>query len=197
MGYSNTHYPLLFHPNLHTVVWGGHNIINYKKHATLPEGITADSPIGESWEISALDSSPSFVSNGPLAGLSLVSVTQQWGAGLLGQKNALKYNGRMPLMMKIIDSDADLSIQVHPNDRMALQHHQSFGKTEMWYIMSCQPGAYVYVGFSKEMSEEEYQRRVADGTICDVLAKHEVHPGDVFLIPAGRVHSICAGITLC
>ena len=175
---------------MHTVVWGGHRLEPYKQ---LPS--TGD-PIGESWEVSAVDSSPSIVANGPYAGRSLVDVVEECGANLLGESVYEKYNGKMPLLIKFIDAERDLSIQVHPNDEMAQREHGKFGKTEMWYIIDAQPGAYLYAGFKDEITPYEYAKRVEDGSICDVLAKHEVHPGDVFYLPAGRVHAICGGILL-
>lgn len=183
-------YPFLFKENLHTVVWGGHRLQPYKGLQR-----TAD-PIGESWEVSAVESSPCIVANGPLQGLDLISVVEQGGASLLGEAVYKQYNGKLPLLVKFIDSNGDLSIQVHPNDALAAERHGKFGKTEMWYIIDAQPGACLYAGFKQQVSKDEYRRRVADGTICDVLAKHEVHPGDVFYIPAGRVHAICGGILL-
>ena len=183
-------YPLLFKPNMHTVVWGGHRLEPYK-------GLTSTTePIGESWEVSAVPSSSSIISNGPLAGKPLVEVVAYYGAELLGDSVEKKYDGKFPLLVKFIDAERDLSIQVHPNDEMAQRVHGKFGKTEMWYIIDAKPGAYLYAGFKDTISPYEYQKRVEDGTICDVLAKHEVHPGDVFYLPAGRVHAICGGILL-
>ena len=183
-------YPLLFKPNLHTVVWGGNRLRPYK-------GLTPSSePIGESWEVSAVPTSASIVSNGPLAGNDLISVVHQQGAALLGQAVYKRYGGELPLLVKFIDAAADLSIQVHPNDELARKRHNKNGKTECWYIIDAQPGAYLYAGLKESISRYEYQRRVEDGTICDVLARHEVHPGDVFYLPAGRIHAICGGILL-
>lgn len=183
-------YPLLFHPNLHTVIWGGHRLQPYK-------GIPSTSePIGESWEVSAVESSSSIVSNGPLAGKSLIEVVKEYGAEILGERVSEKYDGKLPLLVKFIDAEKDLSIQVHPNDEMAQRVHGKFGKTEMWYIIDAKPGAYLYAGFKQEITPYEYQKRVEDGSICDVLAKHEVHAGDVFFLPAGRVHAIGGGILL-
>lgn len=183
-------YPLLFKPNMHVVVWGGNNLQPYKG---LPE--TSD-PIGESWEVSAVDSSPSIIANGSMAGHTLVEAVAEYPNEILGERVAKKYGDKMPLLVKFIDAKTDLSIQVHPNDEMAQRVHGKFGKTEMWYIIDAQPGAYLYAGFKDEITPYEYKKRVEDGTICDVLAKHEVHPGDVFYIPAGRVHAICGGIVL-
>lgn len=191
-------YPLLFNPNLHTIVWGGNRLIPYKDiaHEALPEGITPTTPIGESWEVSAVESSPSTIANGPLKGRDLISVVNEYGPQILGEAVSKQYDGKLPLLVKFIDARKDLSIQVHPNDELARLRHGKFGKTEMWYIIDAEPGASILAGFSKEITPEEYRQRVADGTICDVLARHEAHPGDVFYIPAGRIHAICGGIML-
>lgn len=183
-------YPLLFKPNMHTVVWGGHRLEPYKN---IPQ---TDQPIGESWEVSAVPTSTSFIDNGPLSGKSLIEVIDYYGEDILGNEVAKKYNGKMPLLVKFIDAERDLSIQVHPNDEIAQREHGKFGKTEMWYIIDAKPGAYLYAGFKEPITPYEYQKRIEDGSICDVLAKHEVKAGDVFYLPAGRVHAICGGILL-
>ena len=115
---------------------------------------------------------------------------------ILGRSVAQKYGNKLPLLVKFIDADKDLSIQVHPDDKMALREHNKMGKTEMWYVIDAKPGAYLYAGFKEELSKEEYSKKVADGTIVDALANHEVRTGDVFYLPAGRVHAICGGILL-
>lgn len=183
-------YPLLFEPNLHEVVWGGTRLKPYK-------GLPADDePIGESWEVSSIPGSESIISNGPFAGRNLNSLTAEYPEVLLGKSVVEKYGTQLPLLVKFIDARHDLSIQVHPNDEMAQRCHGKKGKTEMWYIIDAEPGATLLAGFSQRICPEEYIRRVADGSICDVLARHEVKPGDVFYIPAGRVHAICGGILL-
>ena len=166
-------YPLLFEPNLRTMVWGGSRLTQWK-HLPLQDHI------GESWEVSTFLSMPSVVANGPCAGMTLEEV--------LGLP--------LPLLVKFIDSRHDLSIQVHPNDEMARRRHHCLGKSEMWYIINVQPGGFLYSGFSKHITPEEYKQRIADGTITEVLARHELRPGDVFYIPAGRVHAIGAGVLL-
>lgn len=183
-------YPFLFQPNLHTVVWGGNRLCLYK-------GLDcSDEPIGESWEVSAVPSSVSMVSNGPWAGTDLVSVIDSHPEAILGKRVAERYNNQLPLLVKFIDAQRDLSIQVHPNDEMARIHHNKSGKTEMWYVIDALPGSYLYAGFKTKISEYEYTKRVQDGSIVDVLARHEVKAGDVFFLPAGRVHAICGGILL-
>lgn len=183
-------YPLLFEPNLHPTVWGGRRLQPYKQLSV------TDEPIGESWEVSVVPSAVSRISNGALAGKKLSEVVEQYGAQLLGDSVYTKYNGEFPLLVKFIDAASDLSIQVHPNDNIAQRLEGKNGKTECWYIIDALPGVYLYAGLSEKISTDEYIRRVADGTICDVLARHEVKKGDVFYLPAGRIHAICGGVLL-
>jgi mannose-6-phosphate isomerase len=183
-------YPLLFEPNLHSVVWGGNQLRPYK-------GLEpSDEPIGESWEVSAVPTSASIVSNGVYAGKDLISIINENPDAVLGKKVNEKYQGKLPLLVKFIDAKRDLSIQVHPNDDMAMREHGKMGKSEIWYVIKADEGAHLYAGFKEEITPEEYQQRVEDGTITDVLADHQVKAGDVFYLPAGRVHAICGGILL-
>ena len=183
-------YPFLFHPNLHTVVWGGHRLQVYK-------GLqSTDEPIGESWEVSAVPSSTSIISNGSFAGRDIISVISEYPEDILGKAVNEKYHGQLPLLVKFIDAERDLSIQVHPNDEMAQREHGKMGKSEMWYVIKADAGSHLYAGFKQEITPEEYQQRIADGTIIDVLAGHQVKAGDVFYLPAGRIHAICGGILL-
>ena len=183
-------YPFLFQPNLHEVVWGGNRLCPYKGLADSSE------PIGESWEVSAVPSSPSVIANGEYAGRNLIAVISEAPEDILGQAVNEHYHGQLPLLVKFIDARRDLSIQVHPNDEMAQREHGKMGKSEMWYIIDAKPGSYLYAGFKQEITPEAYKQHVADGTITDVLARHEVKTGDVFYLPAGRVHAIGAGILL-
>lgn len=183
-------YPFLFEPNLHSVVWGGNKLRAYKRLEP------TDEPIGESWEVSAVPTSTSIISNGEYKGRDLISVINENPEEILGKAVDEKYKGKLPLLVKFIDAKKDLSIQVHPNDEMAMREHGKMGKSEMWYIIKADEGAHLYAGFQKEITPEDYQRRIADGTITEVLADHQVKDGDVFYLPAGRVHAICGGIML-
>ena len=165
---------LSFFPALHTLVWGT-----------------------ESWEVSAVPGNESVIADGPLAGQPLSAAVALWGERLLGRRGMEQGEGGFPLLAKIIDAKDDLSIQVHPNETLAQQRHHCHGKTEMWFVLDAQPGASLLAGFSKPLPREEYAARVEDGTIVNYLARHEVHPGDVFFIPAGRVHAICGGVRVC
>ena len=183
-------YPFLFEPNLHQVVWGGNNLRPYK-------GLEpSDEPIGESWEVSAVPSSTSIISNGEFQSRDLISVINEYPEEILGKAVNEKYHSQLPLLVKFIDAKKDLSIQVHPNDEMAMREHGKMGKSEMWYIIKAEPGAHLYAGFKQEITPHEYQKRVEDGSITEVLADHQVKAGDVFYLPAGRVHAICGGILL-
>ena len=183
-------YPFRFEPNLHSVVWGGQRLTAYKG---LP---ASNEPIGESWEVSAVPSSTSIVANGQLAGRDLVSVINELPSEILGRAVCEQYHGQLPLLVKFIDAQKDLSIQVHPNDAMAKREHGKMGKSEMWYILDAQPDSFLYAGFNKQITPEEYKAHIKNNTITEVLAKHTVKPGDVFYLPAGRVHAIGAGILL-
>lgn len=183
-------YPLLFEPNLHEVVWGGNQLRPYKGLEATGE------PIGESWEVSAVPTSTSIIANGELKGKDLISVINIYPEAILGKKVNEKYQGKLPLLVKFIDAKRDLSIQVHPNDEMAMHEHGKMGKTEMWYVIKADEGAHLYAGFKEEITPEEYHKRIADSTITEVLADHQVKGGDVFYLPAGRIHAICGGILL-
>ena len=134
----------------------------------------------ESWVLSGVSGSESVVAEGPDAGKTLSEV----------------YGGEFPLLIKFIDAHQDLSIQVHPDDELAAKRHGCKGKTEMWYIIGAEQGAHLYAGLSRNITPEEYAAKVEDGTITEVLADHEVAPGDVFFLPAGRIHAICGGCYL-
>lgn len=183
-------YPFLFQPNLHSVVWGGNLLRPYK-------GLDpSDEPIGESWEVSTVPSSTSIISNGEWKGRDLTSVIEENPDAILGKTVNEKYQGQLPLLVKFIDAKKDLSIQVHPNDEMAMREHGKMGKSEMWYVIKADEDAHLYAGFKQEITPYEYQKRIEDGTITEVLADHKVKSGDVFYLPAGRIHAICGGILL-
>lgn len=184
-------YPLVFRNNFFSKVWGGSLL---KRLKGIDDG--DDTPIGESWEISAVPGKESVVANGRLQGRRLDTLVEEYKEELIGKTVYNMYGTKFPLLIKFIDAAKDLSIQVHPNDEIAMKHHGSFGKTEMWYIMDTKPGAKLYSGFKSPISRYEYEKRIEDGSICDVLAAHDVKEGDVFYIPAGRIHAICSGTLL-
>lgn len=182
-------YPMLFELNLHEVVWGGSKLAQWK-------GLAEMDHIGESWEVSAVESSPSVIANGTWAGYVLPEVIAKMPEAILGREVAKRYGGKLPLLVKFLDIRGNLSIQVHPDDEMAKREHGKMGKTEMWYVLDAEPGACLYSGFKQELTPEEYKKKVEDGTIVDALARHEAHVGDVFYIPSGRVHAACSGVLL-
>ena len=176
-----------FRPILKSLLWGGEKIAPYKE-------IAADlTCIGESWELSGVEGNVSVVAEGPDAGLTLAQLIARDGARLLGKKNSERFGDEFPLLVKFIDARQDLSIQVHPDDKLAWERHRSKGKTEMWYVVAADEGAHLRSGFAKEVTPAQYEASVADDTITGLLADYAVRPGNVFFLPAGRVHSIGAG----
>lgn len=179
--------PLKFRPILKSVIWGGEKIAPFK-------GIETDQKqIGESWEISGVKGNESVIDNGADAGLNLTEMIDKYGAAMVGEKNYAQFGHSFPLLIKIIDAAGDLSLQVHPDDNLARERHNSLGKTEMWYIVDTEPNAIICAGLSKEVTADQYAAKVADNTLMEVVAHHTSHPGDVFFLPAGRIHSIGAG----
>lgn len=179
--------PLCFAPYLKSVIWGGNKICSYK-------GIdSSENNVGESWEISAVPGHESVVTNGKYKGRKITELIDSFGPDLLGKDVFEKYNGCFPLLVKIIDANDNLSVQVHPNDTLAMARHNCLGKTEMWYIIDSEKDAKIYSGLKEQIGPCEYVAHVANGTIEDVLAVHDSAPGDVFFLPAGRVHAIGAG----
>lgn len=176
-----------FKPILKSTIWGGEKIVPYKQIAS------DQKQVGESWELSGVKGNESVVAEGPEAGTTLPQLIARHGAALLGKANFERFGEEFPLLIKFIDARQDLSIQVHPNDELAGQRHNSKGKTEMWYVVDTAEGAHLRSGFSKQVTPEEYAASVEDNTITEILADYAIRPGDVFFLPAGRVHSIGAG----
>ena len=172
---------------LKPVLWGGDKLLKFKR---LPD---CDEPIGESWELSAMPGRESVVTEGEDAGLTLSQLVQRDGPSLVGEDVYRRYGDQFPLLIKLIDAKRDLSIQVHPDHEYAMAHHGCKSKTEMWYVLHADEGAIVRTGFKRTISVEEYDRKVADGSVLDIINSTESHPGDVFFIPAGQIHAIGAG----
>jgi mannose-6-phosphate isomerase len=183
-------YPLKFEPILKTKIWGGNRIIPFKH---LSENLPN---VGESWELSGLEGDESIVANGPEKGCTIREMIRHYKAEMMGEDNYANFGEEFPLLIKFIDAKEDLSVQVHPDDVLAKQRHNSFGKTEMWYVIDADKGAKITSGFSQEITKKEYKERVQNNTFSDVLMAHEAHSGDVFFLPAGRVHAIGAGVFL-
>ena len=180
-------YPLKFEPILKEIIWGGGDICRFKNLQPLRSGI------GESWELSHVKNNVSIVANGKLKGRSLGEIIDVFQEKLLGKKVIERFGTTFPLLIKFIDAREPLSVQVHPDDRLAKQRHNSFGKTEMWYVINAAPGAYLYSGFAQAITPDEYVRSLEDDTFINYLQRHNVKSGDVFFLPAGRVHAIGAG----
>ena len=180
-------YPLKFEPILKQTLWGGDKIIPFKHlNENLPN-------VGESWEISAVEGSESVVANGADKGLTLPEMVRKYKEELVGEANYMRFGNKFPLLIKFIDAKLDLSIQVHPNDELARKRHNSFGKNEMWYVIAADKGAKLISGFAEQITPKEYKERVYNGTFAEVLQTCEIKPGDVFYVPARRVHGIGAG----
>ncbi|MGN0230502.1 MAG: type I phosphomannose isomerase catalytic subunit [Muribaculaceae bacterium] len=179
--------PFKFEPYLKSVLWGGEKIAEYK-------GIVTDQHnIGESWEISGVDGHESVVAEGDDKGLNLRQIIEKYKGELVGNAVYAKYGDTFPLLVKIIDAKGDLSVQVHPDDTLAKARHNSYGKTEMWYIIDAEEGAPIYAGLKEQITPAEYEKLVAENAIMDVIARHDSHPGDLFFLPAGRIHAIGGG----
>lgn len=183
--------PYKFIPYLKSVIWGGEKIASYKGIAT------PLTHIGESWEISGVPGHESVCADRGLAqdedkGLTLHQLIQKYGAQLLGNSVQERFGTQFPLLVKIIDARQDLSVQVHPNDQLARERHNSPGKTEMWYIIQSEPKAQIHVGLKQPVSptgdDDQWVR-----SIVGAMDSYESHPGDCFFLPAGRLHAIGAG----
>ncbi len=178
---------LKFTPIFKSVLWGGKRIAQFKNMP--PQG----DHVGESWDLSPMKGNESVVSEGPMKGRTLPELMISDGEEIMGKRLYANYGDKFPLLIKFIDSTDDLSIQVHPDDELAAKRHNSLGKTEMWFSVLPAEGAYLYAGFKKQITPEQFRAMVADNTIVDVLGKFYPKRGDMFFLPAGRVHSIGRG----
>lgn len=184
-------YPLKFHPRFKQKIWGGDKIrtILNKNFGNLPN-------CGESWEISGLQQDISVVANGFLKDNNLQEIIEVYMGDLVGDSVYKRFGIEFPLLIKFIDANDELSIQVHPNDEMAKKRHNARGKTEMWYVIEAEQGAKLISGFNREVNRKEYLQAIENKTLPEILNYEAVKPGDVFFIPAGRVHAIGKGILL-
>lgn len=176
-------------PAFQGYLWGGTKLRDvYGKQCDLPK-------VAESWELSTHPAGESRIDGGEFDGLTLGEYVKKAGDKVLG-KNTLAFE-RFPVLIKLIDAKDPLSIQVHPSDEYALKVEHEYGKTEMWYVMDCDPGAFLYFGVNRPVTKEEFRQRIENNTVLEVLNKVEVHPGDVFFIQSGTIHAIGAGILIC
>lgn len=179
-----------FEPILKSLIWGGEKIAAFK-------GITTDRhAIGESWELSGLAGDESVVSSDEDRGMSLSALIERDGAQIVGQANYARFGSEFPLLIKLIDARCDLSIQVHPDDALARECHQCRGKNEMWYVVGADEGARLRLGFNRPITAEEYEQSVANDTIHELMSEYRIAEGEVYYIPAGRIHTIGAGALL-
>ncbi len=183
-------YPLKFNPIYKPTLWGGSRIFTLKG----VDPVVAS--VGESWELSGVKGSVSVVSEGPLKGSLLTDLLAEHRELFVGEHVYSRYGNDFPLLLKFIDANDDLSIQVHPNDEMARKHHQTNGKTEMWYVLDAEPDSYLYIGFNRKIDANELKSHIEQGSLPSILNKEMVAPGGVYFIPSGRIHSVCKGVLL-
>lgn len=184
-------YPLKFEPILKDKLWGGRSLVrNYGKKAD-PARL-----IGESWELSALEGDISVISNGFLAGNNIEEIIEVYMGDITGDAVYEKFGNEFPLLIKFIEAGRDLSIQVHPGDKLARERHNAFGKTEMWYILESNESSKIYTGFTKPVTREIFEKVLKEGTLTDLMNVESAEDGDVFFTPSGRIHAIGAGSTL-
>ena len=176
-----------FNTILKPVLWGGSKLLEFKH---LP---ACDEPIGESWELSAMPGRESVVAQGEEKGMTLSQLVHHYGAELVGKEVSRRYGDSFPLLIKFIDARRDLSIQVHPDDKMARQRHGCSGKNEMWYILNADEHALIRAGFNRQLSPDEFVTLLNEGSILDVVNSSTSKPGDVFYLQAGQIHCIGAG----
>lgn len=176
-----------FEPLLKQTIWGGNKIIPFKQ---LDQQLDQ---VGESWEISGVQGNETIVKEGQYKGMKLNELVARLGEKLVGRDNYERFGNEFPLLIKFIDAQRDLSIQVHPDDETAHRQGKSRGKTEMWYVLPSEPEAQLFSGLKQQITPEQYAQMVADDTITEALSQYHVQEGDVFFIPAGRIHAIGAG----
>jgi len=183
-------YPLKFVPIYKDKIWGG------SKLGTLLNKDKNIKNLGESWEISGVEENVSVISNGFLAGNDLQETIEIYMGELVGEKVFSQFGLEFPLLIKFIDAQEDLSIQVHPNDEQAMKLHNAFGKTELWYVLDVEENAKLVSGFSTQVNKEIYNNALNSNNLESILNSENVKSGDVYFIPAGRVHAIGSGIVL-
>ena len=187
---TNKLYPLKFSPIYKERIWGGTKLNTYLGK-DIPKG-----NIGESWELSDLDGDTSLVNNGSLIGTSLKTVLEEFKHQLIGKKNYKQFGDKFPLLIKFIDAKEDLSIQLHPNDQLAKERHNSFGKTEMWYVLQADENSNLIVDFNQKMDKQTYLKHLNEKTLPSIMNVDKVKEGDTYYIQVGRVHAIGAGVVV-
>ncbi|MBC5836030.1 mannose-6-phosphate isomerase [Flavobacterium sp. F372] len=183
-------YPLTFEPIYKERIWGGTKLKDF-----LNKSFEANF-IGESWELSTVTNDVSVVSNGEFTGLNLNELIKKYPTEILGKNCIEKYGFVFPLLFKFLDAKEDLSIQVHPNDELAKKRHNSFGKTEMWYVMQADENARLVIGFKESTNKKDYLKHLEDKTLVTILNETSVKKGDTFFLGTGTVHAIGAGVLI-
>lgn len=184
-------YPLKFKTIFKDKIWGGSKIRDFlqKDFSPLPN-------CGETWEISGVEGNISVVKEGPLEGKDLKSLLGEYQHHLVGQHVYEEFKDEFPLLIKFIDANADLSIQVHPDDLLAKKRHQSKGKTEMWYVLQADENSTLISGFNQELDKDTFKKYFDTGQLKDVLNQEKVQQDDVYFLPAGRIHTIGKGLLI-
>ena len=184
-------YPIKFEPILKDKIWGGNSLVkNYGKKADVSR------LIGESWELSAVQDNLSVISNGFLAGNNIEEIIEVYMGDITGETVFEKYGNEFPLLIKFIEAKQDLSVQVHPDDNMARELHDAYGKTEMWYILESASSSIIFTGFTHPVTKEIFKSALLEGKVISLLNAESAEYGDVFFTPAGRIHAIGAGSLL-
>ena len=183
-------YPLTFTPILKDRIWGGTKLKSYLNKPIVSK------TTGESWEISTVSGDVSVVNNGLLKGKNINEIIALFPEEILGKSVIKRFGNEFPLLFKFLDAKEDLSIQLHPNDELAKKRHNSFGKTEMWYVMQADEASRLIVGMKKEVTQSDYLHHLENNKILDLLNQYPVHKGDVFFLETGTIHAIGAGVVL-
>lgn len=184
-------YPLKFKPLFKERIWGGREL-----ELSFGKKLPKDKIIGESWEISGVKGDVSVVANGFLKGNNLQELIETYMGDLVGDRVYETFGDEFPLLIKLIDAQDFLSIQVHPDDELSKQRHGAYGKTEMWYVIDHKPGAELFLGFNQEVDKEKYMRYLAKGELDSLLTRFKVEKGSAYFIPAGAIHAIGKGILI-
>lgn len=184
------YYALKFDPIFKERLWGGN-----KLGSVLGKSLPGDDT-GESWEISTVPGDISVTANGDLKGKNLQQLIEEDPEGILGKSVVSRFGKEFPILIKFIDAKKDLSIQLHPDDKLAQKRHNSFGKTEMWYVMDADEGAELIIGFNRDLDQDTYKEHLEAGKLTELLNYEKVRSGDTFFINTGKVHAIGAGVLL-
>ena len=189
-------YPIKFIPRLKERLWGGKELLARVKQGKGAK-IDATKSYGECWDLSAVAGDESVVANGFLKRNNIEEIIEVYMGSLIGEKNYEQYGLTFPLLIKSLECHDTLSVQVHPDDELAAERHNSYGKTEMWYIALCQEGASIYIGFKNpNITREEYLAAVNEDRLPEIMNRVEVKAGDTFFIPAGTIHALGSGVNV-